>query len=129
MYFQNGEEVESPDSAAGLYIRDRSGHAVKANIPSDHIAFQMGEAMQVIPAPTPDGNCLHTMLAFVKCKGMYGKSRLTMKFTMQTPWPLDTVSEVLVRYYRLSCLNLAKHILTAGNNAIMVASFALEVDD
>lgn len=47
LYTRDGEEVPNPDSSAGLYIRDRSGVAVKAGIPADHLAFQMGEAMQV----------------------------------------------------------------------------------
>lgn len=36
-----------PDPAAGLYIRDRRGRLIKVNIPADHVAFQMGESMQV----------------------------------------------------------------------------------
>ncbi|KAK9830749.1 hypothetical protein WJX74_005164 [Apatococcus lobatus] len=47
MYLQNGQEVQNSDPAAGLYIRSSSGEVVKACIPHDHLAFQMGEAMQV----------------------------------------------------------------------------------
>ncbi|KAG2436404.1 hypothetical protein HXX76_006708 [Chlamydomonas incerta] len=43
----SGHEVPNPDPAAGLYIRDRSGHMVRAGIPSECIAFQVGEALQV----------------------------------------------------------------------------------
>ncbi|KAG2454590.1 hypothetical protein HYH02_000431 [Chlamydomonas schloesseri] len=43
----SGNEVPNPDPAAGLYIRDRSGHMVRAGIPADCIAFQVGEALQV----------------------------------------------------------------------------------
>ena len=46
LYAKDGEEVPNPDPSSGLYIRDRSGAAAKAPIPADHIAFQMGEAMQ-----------------------------------------------------------------------------------
>ncbi|GLI59118.1 hypothetical protein VaNZ11_000949 [Volvox africanus] len=42
-----GREVPSPDPEAGLYIRDRSGVFVRAGIPPDCIAFQVGEALQV----------------------------------------------------------------------------------
>lgn len=46
MYTRDGREVPNPDPAAGLYIRDRSGAAVRAGIPADSLAFQAGEAMQ-----------------------------------------------------------------------------------
>jgi hypothetical protein len=41
--------MENPDADSGLYIRDRNGRIVRATIPADHIAYQMGEAMQVCP--------------------------------------------------------------------------------
>jgi hypothetical protein len=49
---REGREVPNPDAAAGLYIRDRAGRAVRAAIPPDHLAFQMGQSMQV-----PDLDC------------------------------------------------------------------------
>jgi len=39
--------VPNPDPEAGLYIRDRSGKVVKAVIPADCIAFQMGQCSQI----------------------------------------------------------------------------------
>lgn len=51
MYFKDGKEVPNPDASAGLYVRDRSGLAIKAGIPADHIAYQMGESMQVSIKP------------------------------------------------------------------------------
>lgn len=47
MYLRNGQEVSNSDPAAGLYIRSSSGKVIQARIPVDHLAFQMGEAMQV----------------------------------------------------------------------------------
>ena len=48
MYMSGDEVVPSPDPQAGLYIRARQGGEVtQVRIPSDHIAYQMGEAMQV----------------------------------------------------------------------------------
>lgn len=47
MYIKGGHQVPNPDPASGLHIRDRSGRLVKVNIPADHIAYQMGEAMQI----------------------------------------------------------------------------------
>ncbi|KAF3894806.1 PcbC [Trichophyton interdigitale] len=38
----------SPDPKAGLYIRSRTGEVVKVNIPKDCIAFQTGEALELI---------------------------------------------------------------------------------
>lgn len=38
----------SPDPSAGLYIRSRTGTIVKVNIPKDCLAFQTGEALQLI---------------------------------------------------------------------------------
>ncbi|OOF97257.1 hypothetical protein ASPCADRAFT_206077 [Aspergillus carbonarius ITEM 5010] len=38
----------SPDPKAGLYIRSRTGQIVKVNIPKDCLAFQTGEALQLI---------------------------------------------------------------------------------
>ncbi|KAI9771098.1 MAG: hypothetical protein M1840_002449 [Geoglossum simile] len=37
-----------PDSAAGLYIRSRVGTTVKVSIPRDCLAFQTGEALELI---------------------------------------------------------------------------------
>ncbi|CRG90340.1 hypothetical protein PISL3812_07383 [Talaromyces islandicus] len=38
----------SPDPQAGLYIRSRTGEIVKVNIPKDCLAFQTGEALELI---------------------------------------------------------------------------------
>lgn len=54
MYLRDGREVSNPDPAAGLYIRSPSGAVVQARIPPDHLAFQMGEAMQVTVTALPD---------------------------------------------------------------------------
>ena len=48
MYMKGDEVVPNPDPQAGLYIRGRQGGEVtQVPIPSGHIAYQMGEAMQV----------------------------------------------------------------------------------
>lgn len=54
MYMKEGMPVENPDVSSGLYIRDRHGRDARAAIPTGHIAYQMGEAMQVhagLPLP------------------------------------------------------------------------------
>lgn len=40
-------EVPSPDPAAGLYVRRTDGTDVQVRIPADHVAYQLGEVMQV----------------------------------------------------------------------------------
>lgn len=48
MYFnEKGEEIPNPDPNSGLYIRSRTGATVKAVIPADCLAFQMGETEQI----------------------------------------------------------------------------------
>ncbi|KAF9889932.1 hypothetical protein FE257_006806 [Aspergillus nanangensis] len=42
------ELAQSPDPKAGLYIQSRTGEVVKVNIPRDCLAFQTGEALQLI---------------------------------------------------------------------------------
>ncbi|KAL1992626.1 hypothetical protein VTN49DRAFT_4658 [Thermomyces lanuginosus] len=42
------ELPSSPDPSAGLYIRSRTGAIVKVNIPKDCLAFQTGEALELI---------------------------------------------------------------------------------
>lgn len=42
------ELPSSPDLKAGLYIRSRTGEIVKVNIPKDCLAFQTGEALELI---------------------------------------------------------------------------------
>ncbi|KAL5356367.1 Clavaminate synthase-like protein [Aspergillus floccosus] len=42
------ELLHSPDPRAGLYIRSRTGQVVKVDIPRDGLAFQTGEALQLI---------------------------------------------------------------------------------
>lgn len=42
------ELTQSPDPAAGLYIRSRTDQVVKVNIPKNCLAFQTGEALQLI---------------------------------------------------------------------------------
>lgn len=44
----NGAEITNPDPQAGLYIRSRTGQVVKVNIPPDCLAFQTGQALQLI---------------------------------------------------------------------------------
>jgi hypothetical protein len=51
MYMRDGQEVVNTDANSGLYVRDRLGQVVRVQIRRDHIAFQIGEAMQVGRSP------------------------------------------------------------------------------
>jgi len=44
---RQGEVIPSPDPAAGLYIKNRSGKIVRANLPTDCLAYQIGESAQI----------------------------------------------------------------------------------
>lgn len=46
LFTRGGAAVAAPGARAGLHIRTRSGRVVRASFPPDHLAFQMGEAMQ-----------------------------------------------------------------------------------
>jgi hypothetical protein len=37
-----------PDARAGLYVRTRSGRAARADIPADHLAFQVGQVAAIV---------------------------------------------------------------------------------
>jgi isopenicillin N synthase-like dioxygenase len=50
MFFndETGEIIANPDPQGGLWIVDRSGGAVKVNIPEDNLAVQCGECLQIM---------------------------------------------------------------------------------
>ncbi|XWS26897.1 hypothetical protein CRYUN_Cryun26dG0069600 [Craigia yunnanensis] len=48
MFKKNGVEISCPDSAAGLYIRTRTGQIVKAIFGEDEIAYQIGETTEIL---------------------------------------------------------------------------------
>ena len=48
MFFNGeGQEIPNPDPKSGLYIRSRTGETIKAVIPPDCLAFQMGETEMI----------------------------------------------------------------------------------
>lgn len=50
------EIVKAPSPTSGLYIRTRGGKLIKVSIPSDCLAFQTGEALEI----ATDGRLLAT---------------------------------------------------------------------
>ena len=43
----NGDEIDCPDPEAGLYIKTRKGDLLHVKVPSDCLAFQIGETCQL----------------------------------------------------------------------------------
>lgn len=85
-----GEQISS--SGSGLYIRSRTGVITKVNIPSDVLAFQIGETAQV-----HSGGILEATPHFVKAaKGLTGVSRETLAVFLEPQWnePMDMPEEV-----------------------------------
>ncbi len=89
MYFDaEGREIPCPDPAAGLYIRSRQGDTVRVAIPSDCIAYQIGETSQV-----HSGGVLQATPHCVRAaEGAPGVSRGTLAVFMEPMWdePMDT---------------------------------------
>src|SRR5262249_15508297 len=51
MFLSEGNEptvVPSPSPSSGLYIQTRGGKLIKVSIPADCLAFQTGEALEVV---------------------------------------------------------------------------------
>ena len=106
-----GNKISAPDPNCGLYIKSRSGDLVKVNIPSNSIAFQIGESsciysggllqptphvviapntsnsIGVTPCVTPCG-----LIPDKKCESFFsGVTRETMAVFMSAKW--DTIME------------------------------------
>ncbi|KAK8595636.1 hypothetical protein V6N13_000337 [Hibiscus sabdariffa] len=84
MFKRNGVEISCPDSAAGLYIRTRSGEIVKAIFGEDEIAYQIGETTEILSqgylCATP--HCVRAP----KGKEASGVDRSTFALFMQPDW-------------------------------------------
>lgn len=84
MYFDaSGEEIPCPDDKAGLYVRMRNGETVKVKIPSDCIAFQIGETAQI-----HSGGILQATPHMVKAVESPGVSRSNLAIFME-PGPKE----------------------------------------
>lgn len=82
MYFdKEGKIIPCPDPAAGLYIRTRQGKTVRVAIPSDCIAFQIGECAQV-----HTGGVLQATPHCVRAADVEGVSRGTLAVFMEPEW-------------------------------------------
>jgi hypothetical protein len=82
MFFnKEGEPIPCPDPEAGLYIRARTGQTVKAVIPPDCVAFQIGETAQV-----HTGGVLQATPHCVRAAEVEGVSRGTLAVFMEPEW-------------------------------------------
>jgi isopenicillin N synthase-like dioxygenase len=98
MYFdKEGNEISCPDPTAGLYVRTRVGRIVRASVPKDHLAFQMGECEQLL-----SGGVLQATPHCVRAASgpdCIGMSRETLAVFMEPEWgavlniPADTTYE------------------------------------
>lgn len=80
----DGNEVTNPDPQSGLYVRTRTGEVLKAAIPKNTIAYQMGEAMQV-----HTGGLLRATPHYVRTAqgpNVANMSRNTFALFMQPSW-------------------------------------------
>lgn len=76
------EVISSPSPTSGLYIRDRSGKLSKVSIPSNCLAFQTGEALEIATnrrlLATP--HCVHVG---TPATGQHATSRASFALFMQ----------------------------------------------
>ncbi|KAF5742946.1 hypothetical protein HS088_TW09G01008 [Tripterygium wilfordii] len=84
MYTRDAVEIPCPDSAAGLYIRTRTGQIVKAVFGEDEIAYQVGETSEILSSgylcATP--HCVQAP----KAKEASCLDRSTFALFMQPDW-------------------------------------------
>jgi isopenicillin N synthase-like dioxygenase len=83
MFFDGkGKQLDaSPDPQAGLYIRSRKGGVVKAVMPADCLAFQMGETQQI-----QSGGILQATPHCVRSSSVPDVTRCTFALFMEPEW-------------------------------------------
>lgn len=84
---KDGNEVPCPDPAAGLYARSRQGDVTRIVLPSDHLAFQIGETAQI-----QSGGVLQATPHSVQASPVKGVSRSTFAVFMEPDawYPMTT---------------------------------------
>jgi non-haem dioxygenase in morphine synthesis N-terminal len=99
MFFdKEGKAIPCPDPRAGLYIRTRQGKTLKAVIPPDCVAYQIGETAQV-----HTGGILQATPHCVRAAEAEGVSRGTLAVFMEPEWdtpmqaPKDSKPENILR--------------------------------
>ncbi|KAG2776350.1 hypothetical protein Pcac1_g13097 [Phytophthora cactorum] len=82
----NGMTVPNPDPAAGLYVKNRRGEILKANIPPGHLVYQIGETSQIL-----SGGTLQATPHAVRGPQVTGVNRETLAVFMQ-PLPQERMA-------------------------------------
>eukprot|EP01090_Pellita_catalonica_P020611 TRINITY_DN7450_c0_g1_i1.p1 TRINITY_DN7450_c0_g1~~TRINITY_DN7450_c0_g1_i1.p1 ORF type:complete len:396 (+),score=66.68 TRINITY_DN7450_c0_g1_i1:110-1189(+) len=81
---ETAELIDNPDPEGGLYIINRAGGSVRVRIPSDHMAIQCGECLQIV-----SGGCLVATPHCVRASKPKDKSlkvgRMTFPVFVDTP--------------------------------------------
>eukprot|EP00884_Botryococcus_braunii_P010376 jgi/Botrbrau1/1933/Bobra.0005s0032.2 len=83
-FMQGDIQVPSPNDGSGLHVKNRKGVVFRVTFPSNRLAFQIGEVMQIL-----SGGILKATPHYVKAGSTPGVSRDTFALFMQ-PW-LDEV--------------------------------------
>lgn len=81
-----GKAIANPDAQAGLYVKNRKGEIVKANIPAGHLVYQIGESSQIL-----SGGALQATPHAVRGPQVTGVNRETLAVFMQ-PLPQEAMS-------------------------------------
>ncbi|RLN91763.1 hypothetical protein BBJ28_00005298 [Nothophytophthora sp. Chile5] len=81
-----GATVPNPDPAAGLYVKNRRGQILKANIPPGHLVYQIGESSQIL-----SGGELQATPHAVRGPQVTGVNRETLAVFMQ-PLPEEPMA-------------------------------------
>jgi isopenicillin N synthase-like dioxygenase len=74
----DGNVVPNPDPHAGLYVKNRRGEILKANIPPGHLIYQIGETAQIL-----SGGVLQATPHAVRGPQVTGINRETLAVFMQ----------------------------------------------
>ncbi|KAI3443837.1 hypothetical protein Pfo_000502 [Paulownia fortunei] len=97
MFMRDAVELPCPDSAAGLYVKTRSGQIVKVVYGEDEIAYQIGETTEILSrgqlCATP--HCVRAP----KGEAAYGVERSTFALFMQPDWDEKLIFPELVNIH------------------------------
>eukprot|EP00890_Picochlorum_soloecismus_P002859 jgi/Picsp_1/3574/NSC_06411-R1_protein len=80
------EEISCPDPHSGLYIQTRTGELVKVLLERDHLAFQVGEALQALSGGILQATPHCVVAADTSISGCPDVARCTFALFMQPHW-------------------------------------------
>lgn len=117
----NGEEVINEDTNSGLYICNRQGDIVKVKIPTNQLAFQIGETAQIL-----SGGLLQATPHSVKGSSRPGISRETFAVFMEPNFDvvLNSPNSSDMTQSQSSASNLPKSVPSLSSRWIPGQTFA-----